>query len=244
MLLVEALLELDGNHGFGQLAPPIAIGRQKERARHLHGDGARALVVLAAVPHVGPRRSHDADEVKASMFEETLVLGGKNRVYQHYRQIFIAHGPPLLTRAVEKIGNEFRFDFRGIKLSAAGKRFDGSNALSTELNRQRIVPREIGKLRRPDIDRVRLHGELADGVCILYRAVSHASEISGQIFRSPGLTCRDMFRRGEDLRGVLEDVAGESRIDHARVFDVVVDENSAGGQKNGEDSAQDRQADG
>jgi hypothetical protein len=38
-------------------------------------------MVMAAVPHVGPRRSHDADEVKASVFEETLVLGGKNRVY-------------------------------------------------------------------------------------------------------------------------------------------------------------------
>src|SRR2546421_9686 len=62
LLLVEALLELDRNHGFGELPPPVAIGRQKERARHLHRNGAGALIVLAAVPHVGPRGPHDADE--------------------------------------------------------------------------------------------------------------------------------------------------------------------------------------
>ena len=179
LLLVEALLELDRNHGFGELPPPVAIGRQKERARHLHRNGAGALIVLAAVPHVGPRRPHDADEVKASVLEEALVLGRKNRVHQHYRQVFIAHWPPLLTRAVEKIGNEFRFDFRGIQFSAAGKRFDGSNALSPELNRQSIVPCEIGKFRRPDIDGILLRCELANGVCILDRTVSHAGEIRG-----------------------------------------------------------------
>ena len=76
LLLVEALLQLDGNHGFGQFPPPIALRREKERPRHLHGDGAGALVVLAAVAHVGPRRSHDADEVKAAVLEEPLVLSG------------------------------------------------------------------------------------------------------------------------------------------------------------------------
>src|SRR6266446_5158976 len=101
LLLVEALLKLDGNHGFGQLPAPIALGREEEGARHLHGDGARALVVLAAMPHVGPRRPHDADEVTATMFEETLVLGGKNRVHQHYRQIFISHGRRF-SRALSK----------------------------------------------------------------------------------------------------------------------------------------------
>src|SRR5260370_1276666 len=188
-------------------------------------------------------RSADEDEVKASMFEDPLVLGGKDRVYQHYRQIFIAHGAPLLTRAVEKIGNEFRFDFSGIKFGSAGQWFDGSNALFPELDRQSVVPCEIGKLGRPDIDGVRLHRELADGVFILERAVSHAGEISGQILRSPGLACRDMLRRGKNLRAVLQDVAGEPRIDHARVLHVIVSEDSASNQKDGEDSAQDGQAD-
>src|SRR5437879_12051534 len=102
--------------------------------------------MLAGVPQVGPRRSRDADEVKASVLEETLVLGGKNRVHQNYRQILIAHGPALLARAVKKIGNEFRLDFRGIKVCAAAKRLDGLNALSPGLYSQGIAAGNIRKL--------------------------------------------------------------------------------------------------
>ncbi len=146
LLLVEALLEFDGNHGFGQLAAPGTIGREEEGARHLHGDGAGALVVRTGMPYVGPRRSHDADEIKAAMLEETLVLSGKNGVHQHYRQIFIADGTALLASAIEKIGDEFRFDLRGVQLSATGKRLDGTNTFPAELNRERIAAGEIGKL--------------------------------------------------------------------------------------------------
>jgi len=42
----------------------------------------------------------------------------------------------------------------------------------------------------------------------------------------------------------LEDIAGESRVDHARIFDVVISENPASDDKNGEDDPQDRQTDG
>jgi len=80
------------------------------------------------------------------MLEETLVLSGKNGVHQHYRQIFIADGTALLASAVEKIGDEFRFDLRGIQLSATGKRLDGANTFAAELNRERIAAGEIGKL--------------------------------------------------------------------------------------------------
>ena len=52
-----------------------------------------------------------------------------------------------------------------------------------------------------------------------------------------------MFRRGEDLCGVLEDIAGEPRIDHARILHVVVGESSADGQEDRKDDAKNRQAD-
>jgi len=51
-----------------------------------------------------------------------------------------------------------------------------------------------------------------------------------------------MFRGGKDLRGVLQDGAGEAQIDDVRKLDVVVGEKSARKQKEGEDGAQDRQA--
>jgi hypothetical protein len=53
-----------------------------------------------------------------------------------------------------------------------------------------------------------------------------------------------VLRRGKDLRRILKDIAGEPRVDHARIFDVVVSENPAGDKKNGEDDPQDRQSDG
>src|SRR6266446_3863335 len=213
-----------------------SVERKKVRATCM-------VIVLAGVPQVSPRCSRDANEVKTSVLEEALVFGGKNRVHQHYRQIFIAHRAPLLTRAVEKIGNKLRLDFRGIQFRAAAKWFDGTNTLTAELHRESIIPAKIGKLGRPDIDSVLLDRELADGILILQRAIPHACEIPGQILRSPGLTRGNMFRRGKDLCGVLQDVAGEARINHARVRDVVVGENAAGDQKEGKESAQNRQAD-
>ena len=53
-----------------------------------------------------------------------------------------------------------------------------------------------------------------------------------------------MLRRGKDLRCILEDIAGESRVDHARIFDIVVGEDPPRDKKNGEDDPQDRQSDG
>src|SRR6266446_175906 len=105
-----------------------SVERKKVRATCM-------VIVLAGVPQVSPRCSRDANEVKTTVLEEALVFGGKNRVHQHYRQIFVAHRPALLTRAVEKIGNEFRLDFRGIQFRPPAKGFDGANALAAELHR-------------------------------------------------------------------------------------------------------------
>jgi hypothetical protein len=53
-----------------------------------------------------------------------------------------------------------------------------------------------------------------------------------------------VFRGRENLRGVLEARTGEPRVNHARIFDVVVGENPTDNEKHGEDDAQDGQADG
>src|SRR5439155_2110000 len=73
-LLAEALLELQRNQGLGHLSPPVAVGREEEGPRHLHGDGARALVVLAGVPEVRPRGADDANEIKSAVLEKALVF--------------------------------------------------------------------------------------------------------------------------------------------------------------------------
>src|SRR5579872_1409023 len=73
-LLGEALLEFERNHGFGELPAPRALVRKEERPRHLHRDGAGALVVLAAVPQVRPGGPCDAHKIESAVLEEALVL--------------------------------------------------------------------------------------------------------------------------------------------------------------------------
>ena len=102
LLLIKTLLEFDRDHRFGDFAPHRALVRKEKRARHLHGDGARALVVRRAVPKVGPRGAHDSNEVKSAVVEKPLVLRRKNRVYQFRRQIFIPHRPPLFPARCQK----------------------------------------------------------------------------------------------------------------------------------------------
>ena len=104
-LLAEALLQLQRNQGLGQLAPPVAVCGKKEGSRHLHSDGAGALIVLAGMADVRPSRAHDADEIKSAMLEKALVLRRKNGVHQHDREIFVTHRPAFFARAVKKIGN-------------------------------------------------------------------------------------------------------------------------------------------
>src|SRR5207244_12946307 len=65
----------------------------------LHSFPTRRSSDLAAVPEVRPRGAPNADKIKASVLEESLVLGGKNGVHQGYRQVVVANPP--VTRSEE-----------------------------------------------------------------------------------------------------------------------------------------------
>ena len=110
LLLRKALVEFGGHQDFLHLPPPLALGGEEERARHLHVDRAGALRLLAAA-HVVKRRAKHADHVQRAMLEEALVLRGQHRVHHHRRQIVVADHAPLFARAVEEIGDHFRLDF-------------------------------------------------------------------------------------------------------------------------------------
>ena len=107
---------------------------------------------------------------------------------------------------------------------------------------QGVAARKIRELRGPNIHGVSLHGELAKGVGILLRAVTHAREVFRQVIGSPGLRSGNVLRSRKYLGGVLENVSGKARINHARILDIEVGEDSPGDQKNGEDDTQNRQA--
>src|SRR5262249_11015740 len=71
LFLVEALLQFEGKHRFGQFSTPVAVGGKEECPRDLHRDGAGTLQPRT-VAQVVPRRTEDPDEVKAGMLEESL----------------------------------------------------------------------------------------------------------------------------------------------------------------------------
>src|SRR5438105_9091445 len=171
LLLGEALLHLQRNEGFGKLATPVAIGGKEEGPRDLHGDGARALVMLAGVPDVGPGRADDSNEIESAVLEKALVFRRKNRVHQHDWQVFVPYRTPLFARAVKQVGDQLWLNFGGVYFRATLERPDAANAPSAELHGQRVLSRKIRQLRGPNVPRIRLYGVLSDGVGIGLRSV-------------------------------------------------------------------------
>ncbi len=138
LLLGEALLKFQRDHGFGNFSAPGALVGKEEGARYLHGDGAGALVMSAAVAKIGPRGAHNAHDVEAAMLEEALVFRGHDGVNECRGQILIQHRAALFAGAVKQIGDQFRLDFGAAQIGAASERTDGTNGFAGELHAQRV----------------------------------------------------------------------------------------------------------
>ncbi len=87
--LGEAALDLDGQHHLLHLAAEVAVGREKQVARQLHGERGSALGA-AVEHHVAPGRAEDAPHVDAPVLLELFVLGGDQRVAQHFGKVVVA----------------------------------------------------------------------------------------------------------------------------------------------------------
>ncbi len=62
--------------------------------------------------------------------------------------------------------------------------------------------------------RASLHRELAHGVVVALRAVTHLGEVGGHFLDGPGLSGGDVLGSGKQLRGVLQHPAGEAGVNH------------------------------
>ena len=49
----------------------------------------------------------------------------------------------------------------------------------------------------------------------LFRAIAHLGEVGRQFLGAPDLAGGDVLRSGKNLGGVLENAAGEPRVNHA-----------------------------
>ena len=83
-VLVELALDLERQEDLGQLAREGLLAAEEEVARHLHGDGAAALALLARA-HQRHRRAQQALPVHARVLVEAVVLGGEEGLHQARR---------------------------------------------------------------------------------------------------------------------------------------------------------------
>ena len=85
----EAALDLDGQHDLLHLAAEVAIGREEQIARQLHGQ-RRCALGAALQHHVAPGGTEDAPHVDAPVAFEIFVLGGDQGVAQDFGEIAVA----------------------------------------------------------------------------------------------------------------------------------------------------------
>ena len=90
LLLGELGLHQQRNVDFAHLALHVAPRGQKHVARHLHGDGARALANAAGF-EIGHGRPQNSLPINAMMPEEAIVLGGQEGLDELLGQLLVAH---------------------------------------------------------------------------------------------------------------------------------------------------------
>ncbi len=119
LLFGIALVDFHSHQDFFYLAAPFALGGEEKAARHLHINGAGALRFLAAAK-VSEGRAEYADDVQATMLEETFVLGRQDRVHEILGKVVKADDAAFFARAVKQVGDQLRFDFGAIARGAVG----------------------------------------------------------------------------------------------------------------------------
>src|SRR5215472_4269264 len=89
LLLGEAALDLDGEHHFLHLATKVAVRREEQVARQLHGQ-CRGALGAALQQNVTPRCPEDTPHIYAPVLLEILVFGGDQGIAQNLREVGVA----------------------------------------------------------------------------------------------------------------------------------------------------------
>src|SRR5260370_41782354 len=140
------------------------------------------------------------------MLKKAFARCGKNRVHKTRGEIIVPDGGALFSRTIEEIGDQLRLDFSAPKSIATTQWADAANVFTGELHVQRITANEIRKLGRANVHRIALNSVLTKRVFVRLQAIAGALQIAGEFFRADRLPDGDVLGRGEDLRGVLQNM--------------------------------------
>src|SRR5690348_4559328 len=225
LLLIEAMLEFDGDDGLGQLTAPSAFGGKEEAARELHGEGAGALSDAFAA-EIGLGGSEDTDEIETGMLEKALVLCGEDRFHQHFGDVVETNPTALLARCIEEIGEQLRLDLRALDNVSVVEQGDAAHAATCEIDVQGVLAFEVGIAQRMDLDDITLDA-IPTGSPVDFRLViAVVLQLADQLGRGENLAVEDTIRGAIDAGARLKHVAGEVLINHAAEGKPVVGEDA------------------
>ena len=115
LLLVEARLQLKGDHDLDDLARVSLLRRQEESARQLHGQ-RRSALRLFAPGDVCERRGGEPVVVDAAVLEEAAVLDGEHRLHQMRGDFVVGDQAALGARLVfRQAGDQQRLELIGLE---------------------------------------------------------------------------------------------------------------------------------
>ena len=140
LLLGQLLFNLQGDHRFGDFAPPRLLRTKPEVARQLHAQGRGALR-LAPFAHVLEDRLDNTQRIESGVLEEPFVLGRRHRIHQHPGNVAVANHAALLPLPVEQVADQLGLKLVDRPFAVVAVRHDPLDHAVLEKNHPRLASR-------------------------------------------------------------------------------------------------------